>query len=55
MVIGNEGQQEVILQARPKKIFHERKICFLDGKDLYMADDFDAPLPVDLLAGFGYK
>ena len=47
VVIGNEGQPEVTLQARPKKVIHERKIGFLDGKDHYIASD--------LLTGFCYK
>ena len=55
VLIGNEGQAEVSLNAIPKRINRDRKIGFLDGKNLYMADDFDAPLPDDLLAGFGYK
>ena len=55
VLIGDEGQPEVSLNPIPKKKNKDRKIGFLDGKNLYMADDFDAPLPDDLLAGFGYK
>ena len=55
VLIGEKGQAEVSLNAIPKKKNRDRKIGFYVGKKLEMADDFDAPLPDDILKEFGYK
>ena len=52
VLIGNEGQAEVSLNVIPKKI---KKQVGLYKDPVIMADDFDAPLPDDILEGFGYK
>ena len=55
IIIGDKDFTEVTLQPISRKVLKERKIGFLDGINLCMADDFDAPLPDDILTGFGYK
>ena len=55
VLIGDEGQAEVSLLAIPKKENRPVKIGFYAGKKLEITDDFDAPLPDDILEGFGYK
>ena len=55
VLIGNEGQAEVSLQPIPKNENRPVKIGFYVGRKLEIADDFDAPLPDDILEGFGYK
>ncbi|MBQ7608166.1 MAG: hypothetical protein IJU76_09385 [Desulfovibrionaceae bacterium] len=52
VLIGNEGQAEVSLNIVPKTI---KKQIGLYKDPVTIADDFDAPLPDELLAGFGYK
>ena len=55
VLIGDEGQAEVSLNPVPKEEKRGIKIGFYVGKKLKIADDFDAPLPDDILEGFGYK
>ena len=51
VLIGDEGQAEVSLNAIPKK--RERKIGLLSHKKFTMAEDFDAPLSPEIFANFG--
>ena len=52
VLIGDDGQAEVSLNVIPKK----SKIQVGLYKDpVIMLDDFDSPLPDDILEGFGYK
>ncbi len=50
--IGDNGQAEVRLIAA-KQSRGGIKLGLLEGRDT-VPDDFDAPLPPDVLAGFGY-
>lgn len=54
VLIGNEGQAEVSLHPVQTTKKKDRTFGFYSGK-ITMTDDFDAPLPDDLLKSFGYK
>ena len=52
VLIGGDDTPEVSLQPIPKKI---KKQVGLYKDPIIIADDFDDPLPDDLLTSFGYK
>ena len=49
--IGDNGEAEAVLSPPPPKKRSQRRLGHLAGK-LHVPDDFDAPLPPDVLAGF---
>lgn len=54
VLIGDDGKAEVSLQPTRISQKKDRTFGFYSEK-ITIADDFDAPLPDDILEGFGYK
>ena len=49
--IGDNGEAEAVLSLPPSRKRTQRRLGHLAGK-LHVPDDFDAPLPPDILAAF---
>ena len=54
VLIGDDGRAEASLQAVQNSPNRGIKIGFYSNKKLVVTDDFDSPLPDEILKGFGY-